>query len=350
MIARLKPAATIAMIVGSITLAAQTQQPPAPVGQAPQGQPGAPGPGRGRGGGGFRQPDPFDFDTDFHDHGAWVSLFDGKSLNGWSGDSNWKVEDGAITIESSCEKPTGTIYLVWQGGEISDFELKMRMKGTGNINSGVQYRSWIAPMPQRGQRPGSPGVPGGAPGQTATATPQGGAPGGAPGAARQNAPGAAPQGPPPGGPGGRGNQGPCPSGAPRGTPPDPKSEEQWNMWGPQYDFDAANHYTGQFYEQLTGRGIIAWKGQIVRTETGKNPRLLATVGDQAAVDAIYKPNEYNELHIIAIGNQMTHVLNGRVISILIDEDAAKSHRSGKIGIEVESTGKIFVKDIWLKKL
>ena len=47
--------------------------------------------GRG-GGGGFRQPDPIDFS----EHAGWVSLFDGKTLNGWSGDENWKVEDRAI--------------------------------------------------------------------------------------------------------------------------------------------------------------------------------------------------------------------------------------------------------------
>jgi hypothetical protein len=278
---------------------------------APQGQ-GAPAPGRrGGGGGGFRQPDPYDFD----EHEGWTSLFDGKTLNGWSGDSNWKVEDGAIVVEPTCEHPTGTIYLVWQGGDTSDFELKLRMKGTGNINGGVQYRSWIAPDP-----------------------PRQGAPGGA-GPAGQGARGAQGAAPPP-----------CPSGQPRGTPPDRKSEESWNMWGAQYDFDAANHYTGQYYEQSTGRGIVAWKGQIVRTETGKNPRLLATIGDQAIVDSIYKPNDWNELHIIAIGTHMTHLLNGRVISILVDEDATKFHKSGKIGIEVESTGKLFTKDIWLKKL
>src|SRR5262245_46253816 len=95
----------------------------------------------GRGGGGFRQPDPIDFS----EHGGWVSMFDGKTLNGWSGDQNWKVEDGAIVIESTCEKPTGTIYLVWQGGEAADFELKLEMKGTGNINGGIQYRGWIVP-------------------------------------------------------------------------------------------------------------------------------------------------------------------------------------------------------------
>jgi 3-keto-disaccharide hydrolase len=294
-------------IVASLALASlvflQQQTPPA-------GQPPAGGQRQGRGGGGgFRQPDPYDFD----EHDGWTSLFDGKTLNGWSGDSNWKVEDGAITIEPSCEHPTGTVYLVWQGGDTSDFELKLRMKGTGNINSGVQYRSWIAPDPPRPAPPAA-------------------------------APGAAPPQPQ------RGGGGSCPSGAPRGTPPDRKSEEQWNMWGAQYDFDAANRYTGQYYEQSTGRGIIAWKGQIVRTETGKNPRLLAMIGDQAIVDSIYKPNDWNELHIIAIGNQMTHLLNGRVISILIDDDTQKFHKSGKIGIEVESTGKLFTKDIWLKKL
>src|SRR5947208_3131137 len=105
-------------------------------------------------GGGFRQPDPIDF----AEHDGWTPLFDGKTLNGWSGDSNWKVEDGAIAIESTCEKPTGTIYLVWQGGEAADFELKLRMKGTGQINGGVQYRGWIAPNPPRPQRAAGPGA------------------------------------------------------------------------------------------------------------------------------------------------------------------------------------------------
>jgi hypothetical protein len=273
-------------------------------GTAPQspaaGQAGTPGQGRGRGGG-FRQPDPIDF----QEHDGWTSLFDGKTLGGWSGDSNWKVEDGAITIESTCEQPTGTVYLLWQGGEAADFELKLEMKGTGMINGGVQYRGWIAPVRQRGAGPGA----------------------------------------------GRGGpQPPCPSGAPRGTPPSAASEAQWNMAGPQYDFDAPNRYTGQFYEQATGRGIVAWKGQVVRTEQGKSPRLLATLGDSATIDSYYKPNDWNELHIIAIGNQMTHILNGHVISILVDEDASMSHKSGIIGLEVEATGKLFARNIWLKKL
>ena len=39
-------------------------------------------------------------------------MFDGSTLTGWDGDKNyWHIEDGAIAVESSCEKPTGTIYL-----------------------------------------------------------------------------------------------------------------------------------------------------------------------------------------------------------------------------------------------
>jgi lipopolysaccharide biosynthesis protein len=122
------------------------------------------------------------------------------------------------------------------------------------------------------------------------------------------------------------------------------------MAGAQYDFDAGNRYTGQFYEQATGRGIIAWKGQVVRTLPGDSRRLLATLGDAASIDSIYKPNEWNELHIIAVGNQMTHLLNGRVLSILIDHDTPRVRKSGIMGLEVEATGKLFTRNIWLRKL
>jgi hypothetical protein len=149
---------------------------------------------------------------------------------------------------------------------------------------------------------------------------------------------------------GRANTGPCPSGAPRGTPPDAASEEKWNMWGAQYDFDAGNRYTGQFYEQATGRGIIAWKGQAVRTEEGKSPRLIGSLGEADVINSYYKPEDWNELHIIAVGNTYTHILNGHVISILVDEDKSKFKRSGIIGLEVEATGKLFTRNIWVKKI
>ena len=76
------------------------------------------------------------------------SLFDGKSLEGWNAPemSFWSVEDGAITARSTPEKPCKhNQFLVWQGGEIENFELnlKFRIEGTEKANSGIQVRSEV---------------------------------------------------------------------------------------------------------------------------------------------------------------------------------------------------------------
>ena len=122
------------------------------------------------------------------------------------------------------------------------------------------------------------------------------------------------------------------------------------MLGPQFDFDGRNAFTGQFYEQATGRGIIAWRGQVVRTEQGKRPRLLATLGDREALAGYVHVDGWNQLHLIARGNTMTHIVNGHVMSILIDDDPTMFRKSGLIGFEIEGTGKIGIRNIWLKKL
>jgi len=77
--------------------------------------------------------------------GAAKPLFDGKTLDGWKAREMryWSVRDGAITGESTPENPcTSNQFIVWQGGEVEDFELKLkfRVKGNGG-NSGVQFRS-----------------------------------------------------------------------------------------------------------------------------------------------------------------------------------------------------------------
>lgn len=73
----------------------------------------------------------------------FVSLFDGKTLNGWEGDPKfWRVEDGAVIGETTAETPSKeNTYLIWQGGEVDNFELKIEFK-LKNGNSGIQYRSF----------------------------------------------------------------------------------------------------------------------------------------------------------------------------------------------------------------
>ena len=76
-----------------------------------------------------------------------VSLFNGKDLTGWEGAPGWwKVEDGALTAESTAEKPcTACNYLVWKGGQPADFELTCEFKLSASANSGVQIRSETRP-------------------------------------------------------------------------------------------------------------------------------------------------------------------------------------------------------------
>lgn len=73
---------------------------------------------------------------------GFTSLFDGKSLDGWEGDHKfWSVEDGAITGRTTKENPSRKgCFLIWRGGEVADFELRLRCRIVGN-NSGIQYRS-----------------------------------------------------------------------------------------------------------------------------------------------------------------------------------------------------------------
>ncbi|MEO8372796.1 MAG: DUF1080 domain-containing protein [Candidatus Solibacter sp.] len=317
----------IAGALGALALlvtprASSQQQPPAPA----AGAPGAFGAGRGGRG---AQP------IDYADNEGWVSLFDGQTLNGWDGDPRfWSVKDSAIYVQATCEKPTGTIYLVWQGGEPADFQLKWESKTTGNDNAGIQYRSYITSAGDVAFKyPGRGG--GGTLGRGAAAAAPGGA--GAPGGPGRGGAGRGPGG-------GRGPQ--C---ANPGTPPSAAERAKWDMSGPQFDFDAANQYSGQYYEQL-GRGIVASPGQVVLAEEGKPRRLLGTIADKATLDSWFKKDDYNQYLLVAKGNTHSMFMNGHLISVFIDSDPGYFRAAGKIGIETENLGELYTRNIWLKRL
>lgn len=78
------------------------------------------------------------------------SLFNGENLAGWKGNTQlWSVRDGAITGQTTSEKPTqGNTFLVWEGGDVKNFELHLSFRLVPNnekhfANSGIQYRSKI---------------------------------------------------------------------------------------------------------------------------------------------------------------------------------------------------------------
>ncbi len=74
---------------------------------------------------------------------GYVNIFDGKTLKGWDYDSKyWMVEDGNLVGEITPETLLKTnSFIIWQGGEPGDFELKGEFKITEKGNSGIQYRS-----------------------------------------------------------------------------------------------------------------------------------------------------------------------------------------------------------------
>jgi len=78
-----------------------------------------------------------------HAGDGFARIFDGRTLSGWDGNPKyWSVLDGAITGQTTAENPTnGNTFLIWKGGDIANFELKLEYKIIGG-NSGIQYRSF----------------------------------------------------------------------------------------------------------------------------------------------------------------------------------------------------------------
>jgi alpha-L-rhamnosidase len=83
--------------------------------------------------------------TDHPDEKEFVQVFDGKTLNGWSGhEAYWSVEDGALTGVTDGSLKTNS-FITWQGSTIKNFELRVKVKVTARGNSGLQYRGKVRP-------------------------------------------------------------------------------------------------------------------------------------------------------------------------------------------------------------
>jgi hypothetical protein len=79
------------------------------------------------------------------DESGFTSLFNGKDLAGWQGDTTiWSVQDGCITGQTTQPKQIKeNSYLIWQGGqggEVQDFELRLSYR-LENGNSGIYCRA-----------------------------------------------------------------------------------------------------------------------------------------------------------------------------------------------------------------
>ena len=220
----------------------------------------------------------------------FISLFDGKSLEGWEFDPvYWSVKQGAIVGEITPETVLkNNTFIIWKGGELADFELKVDFWISEKGNSGVQYRSerfMEVPYALRGYQAD---IDGG------------------------------------------------------------------NLYtGQNYEERKRTTlaYRGQKTRIASSPDSISSIGGYVNNNAWKGLVLLDELGDRAALGNLIKKGEWNTILIVAKGNLMKHYVNGTLMSEVLDEDAKNRKSSGLLGFQVHvgPPMKVMFKNIFLKK-
>jgi hypothetical protein len=108
---------------------------------------------------------------------------------------------------------------------------------------------------------------------------------------------------------------------------------KWVLKGYQADIDFANQWTGQLYEER-GRQFLALRGQATQVIEGKKARVIGTLESGDALKALIKSNDWNQVHIIARGNTLIHIVNGHVMAVVVDDDAKGRAMSGLLGFQI----------------
>jgi hypothetical protein len=241
------------------------------------------------------------------DDSDFESLFDGKSLKGWTGDPTyWRMENGSIvgevTPETTLERNNS--FIIWQGEELADFELKLRYRITPDGNSGINYRSEALVEPKWTMRGYQFDIDGAAWGRGfATFLREAGI------------------------------QVPAPPGKPG-----------------MVEVGESLRVTGQNYDER-GRHILALPGQLTHVGSGQVQRVVAHISDGDLIDQVANDG-WNEVHIIARGNLLIHLLNGQLVSEVIDDDTKNRRLAGKLGMQVHvgPPMKVEFREIRLKRL
>lgn len=103
--------------------------------------------------------------------------------------------------------------------------------------------------------------------------------------------------------------------------------------GCQLDIDGANRYTGQNYEER-GRTFLALRGDFCRADADGVARIIGSTGGKDTLAAFVRNGDWNLVHLIVRGNTMIHMINGHVMSVVVDDDRERGKSSGLIGVQV----------------
>ena len=221
----------------------------------------------------------------------FIPIFDGKSLNGWEFDPvYWSVKEGAIVGEITAETLLkNNTFIIWKGGEVGDFELKVDYWISESGNSGVQYRSdrvKEVPFALRGYQADIDG----------------------------------------------GN---------RYTGQNYEERKRTTL-----------AYRGQKTRIVSQPDSILEPRVFIERNAWKGLTITSELGDRTELGTRIKKGEWNTIHIVAKGQVLKHFVNGVLMSEVHDEDNKNRMSQGLLGFQVHvgPPMKVMFKNIELKKL
>ena len=111
--------------------------------------------------------------------------------------------------------------------------------------------------------------------------------------------------------------------------------DHWVVGGYQGDFEAGDTYSGILYEER-GRGILAERGKKVTIGADGQKIVTGELGASPDLQAAIKKEQWNDYVITAKGNRLVHVINGKVMVDVTDEEEAKRAMSGILALQLHA--------------
>lgn len=229
--------------------------------------------------GGCKKPaennEPVAVDTVKEEDDGFVEIFDGKTLNGWEGDTTyWRVENGSLMgeVTPSTLLKTNT-FIVWKGGTPGDFELKAEFRIAETGNSGINYRSEaVADIPH----------------------------------------------------------------ALRGYQADIDGKN--NYTGQNYEERGRTTlaYRGEaatILSQDNPSDPASFKATVQKNAWNKR-EITGSLGNIDSLKSVIKGGDWNTCHIVAKGNRLQHYINGILMSDVTDNDTINRKMDGLLGVQV----------------
>ena len=206
---------------------------------------------------------------------GFKQIFDGKTLNNWNGDPTyWSVRDncllGEVTPSTLLKANT---FIIWEGGQPSDFELKTEFRITESGNSGINYRSEkIQDMPY----------------------------------------------------------------ALRGYQADIDGRNRYTGQNYEEKKRTTLAYRGEKVI-VTAQQNPDEPGSLranVAKNCWQSREVVKKLGEEEELKAFINAGDWNECHLIVKGNRLKHYINGKLMSDVIDKDQVNGKSSGFLGVQV----------------